>query len=53
MIVIIRIYGMVDVPKAQEKILDSLRLRRKYSCVVIDFYCDVLARSVIPSKRMA
>lgn len=35
MIAIIRIRGMVDVPKDFGETLTRLRLRRKYSCVVI------------------
>lgn len=35
MIAIIRIVGMVDVPKDVEETLTRLRLRRKYSCVII------------------
>jgi len=35
MIVAIRISGMVDVPEKEEKILYNLRLRRKYSCILL------------------
>ncbi len=35
MIAVIRISGMVDVPKDVENALYRLRLRRKYSCIVI------------------
>ena len=35
MIAIIRIVGMIDVPKDVKETLTRLRLRRKYSCVVI------------------
>ena len=34
MIVVIRIAGMVGVPKTEEDVLFNLRLRRKYSCVL-------------------
>ena len=36
MIAIIRIAGMVKVSKGVESTLDRLRLRRKYSCVIVD-----------------
>ena len=35
MIVIIRISGMIDVNKDVEETMNRLRLRRKYSCVVV------------------
>lgn len=36
MILVIRISGMVDIDKGIASTLDRLRLRRKYSCVVIE-----------------
>ena len=36
MIVVIRISGMVKMPKDVSNTLDRLRLRRKYACVLVD-----------------
>ena len=36
MIVAIRISGLVDVPQAMEETLFRMRLRRKYSCVLLE-----------------
>ena len=36
MIAVIRISGMVKVPKPIENALYRLKLRRKYACVIID-----------------